>query len=151
MSPIRILSFPQSLGCVKGQACVANTPKKIRRLLRPPLCLSHLPSSLCNDPRVWRNIRIQEPTGVMPRRHICEIQPVKNCVTLNLTVILSQKQSLPCFWIKLHWTRRDQVLVPSHAVSSFLRHPSASPMAVLLSRDVVDQGSQSPPLQAHTF
>ena len=29
----------------------------------------------------------------MPRKHICEIQPVKNSVALNLTVILSEKVS----------------------------------------------------------
>lgn len=59
----------------------------------------------------------------MPRRHIGEIQPVKNSVALNLTVILSQTVS-PGFELSYTNTRRDQFLVLFHVVSSFLRNPS---------------------------
>ena len=58
----------------------------------------------------------------MPGRHIGEIQPVKNSVALNLTVILSQTVS-PRFELSYTNTRRDQCLVLFHVVSSFLRNP----------------------------
>jgi hypothetical protein len=89
---------------------------------------------------MWRNIRILEQMQCPED----EIQPVKNAVAFTLTVIPSQR-SLRCFWIKLHWTKRDQLLVPFYVVSGFLRNPLVfCPIAMHLARNTEGQRSAFP-------
>lgn len=90
------------------------------------------------------NIRIQEQTDAMPRRYVCETQPVKNSLALNLTVVLSHTHKSPLLLNEVTLNEERLFLGPFHVVSGFPRNPSVSPTAVLLAGNVVAQGHKLP-------